>query len=78
MNQLNHNAGGGAPSDRTGSNSHRFTLDKRNAKLAGVCSGIARYFEVDATMVRIGFVAGTLLGFGSLLIVYLIIALVAD
>ena len=55
-----------------------FRLDKANAKFMGVCSGIADYFGWDATLVRIGFVAGTLVGFGSLLIVYLAIGLLAD
>ncbi len=57
--------------------SRSFYLDKPNAKLMGVCSGIARYFNVDVTLVRVGFVVGTLLGAGSLLLVYLVIGLVA-
>ncbi len=55
-----------------------FGLDRRNGKIWGVCSGIANYTGIDATWIRIGFVAGTLLGFGSLLLVYLLIALIAD
>ena len=55
-----------------------FHLDKANAKLMGVCSGIADSFGWDVTLVRVGFVAGTLLGFGSQLIVYLAIGLLAD
>ena len=55
-----------------------FHLDKVNAKLMGVCSGIADSFGWDVTLVRVGFVAGTLIGFGSLLIVYLAIGLLAD
>ena len=55
-----------------------FHLDKANAKLMGVCSRIADYFGWDVTLVRIGFVAGTLIGFGSLLILYLAIGLLAD
>ena len=55
-----------------------FQLDKANAKFMGVCSGIADYFGWDVTLVRIGFVAGTLIGFGSLLILYLAIGLLAD
>jgi phage shock protein C len=39
-----------------------FTLDRRNGKLWGVCSGIANYFNVDPTFVRIGAVVVTLLG----------------
>lgn len=55
-----------------------FHLDKANAKLMGVCSGIADSFGWDATLVRAGFVIGTLIGFGSLILVYLAIGLLAD
>ena len=55
-----------------------FHLDKANAKLMGVCSGIADRFGWDVTLVRVGFVAGTLIGFGSLIVVYLAIGLLAD
>jgi phage shock protein C len=40
----------------------KFYLDKQNAKFMGVCSGIANYFGVDPTFVRIGAVVVTLLG----------------
>ncbi|MEE4153613.1 MAG: PspC domain-containing protein [Erythrobacter sp.] len=56
----------------------KFQLDKQDAKLAGVCAGIANYFNIDPMLVRLIFVAGTLFGFGSLLIVYIAIALIAD
>ena len=62
-----------APARRRG-----FHLDKTNAKLMGVCSGIADSFGWNVTLIRIGFVAGTLIGFGSLLIIYLAIGLLAD
>ena len=71
MNDLKRNETGGTPGKS-------FRLAKSNAKIWGVCGGIADHFDIDATMVRIGFVAGTLLGFGTLLLVYLAIALVAD
>ena len=58
--------------------SRRFGLDRNNGKVLGVCSGIARYFGIDATWVRIAFVAGTLIGFGSFILIYLAIALIAD
>lgn len=58
--------------------SKNFRLDKSNGKIWGVCGGIANYFGIDATLVRIGFVLGTLIGFGSLLLVYIAIALIAD
>ena len=32
-------------------------LDKRNKKIAGVCAGFARYFEVDVNLARIAWLA---------------------
>jgi phage shock protein PspC (stress-responsive transcriptional regulator) len=58
--------------------SRKFRLDKDNGKLFGVCSGIGNYFGIDPLLVRIGFVLGTLLGFGSFILIYLAIALIAD
>ncbi len=55
-----------------------FRLDKGNAKVFGVCAGIGNYFDVDPMLVRIGFVAATLLGFGSPVLIYLAVALIAD
>lgn len=55
-----------------------FHLDKHNGKFMGVCSGIANYFGIDVTLVRIGVALGTILGFGSLILIYLAIGLIAD
>jgi phage shock protein C len=55
-----------------------FHLDKGNAKVFGVCSGIGNYFNIDPLLVRIGFVAATLLGAGSPVLIYLAVALIAD
>src|SRR5260370_6338602 len=30
-----------------------LTLSKRDKKIAGVCSGVAHYFDVDVTLVRV-------------------------
>lgn len=40
--------------------------------LGGVCGGLARYFGVDANLVRLIVVIGTILGFGSLIIAYIV------
>jgi phage shock protein C len=40
----------------------KFYLDKRNGHFMGVCAGIANYFGIDATIVRIVAVVATLLG----------------
>jgi phage shock protein PspC (stress-responsive transcriptional regulator) len=46
-------------------------LSRRDKKLAGVCGGLAEYLEVDSTLIRIIWVALTLLG-GSGLLLYII------
>jgi phage shock protein PspC (stress-responsive transcriptional regulator) len=63
---------GGTPPSRS------FRLDKNRGKVFGVCAGIGNYFGIDTLLVRIGFVAATLLGFGSPILIYLAIALIAD
>lgn len=39
-----------------------FAVDRSEARLMGVCAGLANMLNVDATIVRIGFVVATLLG----------------
>lgn len=56
----------------------RFHLNKADGKLMGVCAGIADSFGWDVTLVRVAWVAGTVLGFGSLILIYLAIGLIAD
>jgi len=41
---------------------HLLRRSRDGSMLAGVAAGLADYFEVDATLVRIGIVALTLLG----------------
>ena len=55
-----------------------FHLDRADARVMGVCAGLADYFNVDATLVRIGFVAATLLGVGAPILIYLLVGLIAD
>ena len=40
----------------------RLYLDRENRKIAGVCSGIAKYLEIDVTVVRILFLIAILFG----------------
>lgn len=51
---------------------YRSTTDK---KIAGVCGGIAQYFGIDSTIIRLAFVIFCLMG-GSGVLVYIICALV--
>ena len=55
-----------------------FRLDKTNAKVMGVCAGLANYTGIETVWIRVGFVAASLLGFGSPVLIYLVIGLVAD
>lgn len=55
-----------------------FRRDRMDGKIAGVCAGIADYLGIDPLLVRAAFVIGTLVGFGSFLLIYLAIWLLAD
>ena len=55
----------------------KFYLDKQNAKVLGVCSGIADYTGFDVTLVRVGMVLMTLLAGGWTIPAYLITAWIA-
>lgn len=46
-------------------------LDKRNKKIAGVCAGFARYFELDVVLVRVLWLAAALCSGGLGFIAYL-------
>lgn len=69
MNQVEH---------KTSGKSAGFHLNKARGKVMGVSAGMADYFGIDVTLVRVGWVVGTLLGFGSLILIYLAIGLIAD
>jgi phage shock protein C len=53
----------------------RLYRDKSNEMIAGVCSGIANYLDVDATVIRLVFVLFTFIGGGGLWI-YIILAII--
>ena len=52
---------------------YRSTQDRM---FAGVCGGIGEYLDVDPTLVRLVFVALTLLSSGSGLVIYVILMLI--
>ena len=53
----------------------RLYRSRTERQLAGVCGGLAEYFGVDPTIVRVLFIAFALLG-GPGLLLYIILALV--
>ena len=48
---------------------------RTNKKVAGVCGGIGEYFNIDPTLVRLGFVACSII-FGSGLLAYIVAAVI--
>ena len=57
------------PSDTPAGSPRRLTRSTTDRMLGGVAGGIGKYFGIDPTLVRIGFVALALFG-GTGLIVY--------
>jgi phage shock protein C len=54
----------------------RLYRSRSNRVVAGVCGGLAEYFGVDTTVVRLAFALGIILGLGSLLVVYIVMVFV--
>lgn len=54
--------------------SKQLTKSTYDKKIAGVCGGIAEYFGVDATVIRVGFVVLSLLSaaFPGLLVYFVL------
>jgi phage shock protein C len=53
----------------------RLTKSLRDKKIAGVCAGIADYFGIDPTVIRIAFVLG-MFASGSTIFAYIILSMV--
>lgn len=57
-------------------NARRLVRRSDDKMIAGVCSGLATYFSIDVTLVRILAVLGAIFGFGSIVVVYLVLWIV--
>ena len=55
----------------------RFTLNRSEGNVMGVAAGLADYTGIDPTLIRLGFVAATLLTGPLMLLLYVIAAWVA-
>jgi len=53
----------------------QLTRSETDKRVAGVCGGIAEYFDLDPILIRVGFVAAAVMGFGLILYVVLWIVL---
>jgi phage shock protein C len=56
--------------------SRKLTRSRDDRWIAGICGGIAEHTGIDATLIRVILVIATILGAGSLVVVYLICWLV--
>ncbi len=50
----------------------RLTRSNTDSMVSGVCGGVAEYLGVDANLIRLLVVIGTIFGFGSLAVVYVV------
>jgi phage shock protein C len=56
----------------------RLVLDKANKKILGVCAGLANWANMDPMVVRLIFAVATLVGFGSPILIYILLAMILD
>ncbi len=56
-------------------NKHLYR-SRSDRKLAGVCGGLAHYFDIDPTLVRVAFAVPPLIGIGSPILIYLALMLI--
>ena len=63
-------------SDFMASESRKLYRSRTNRMVLGVCAGLADFFGIDPTIVRLIFAVGTLFGFGSFIFIYIVMFLV--
>ena len=52
--------------------SRKLTRSRDDKWIAGICGGIAEHTGIDLTLIRVILVIATILGAGSLIVIYLI------
>jgi phage shock protein PspC (stress-responsive transcriptional regulator) len=55
---------------------HELYRSRSDRMIAGVCAGIAEYFEIDPTVVRLLAVLGSFVSFGAVAVAYVVMAIV--
>lgn len=60
------------PPTPSGQQPKRLVRSRDDRWISGVCGGVAQYLGVDANLVRLIVVLGTIFGFGSLLVAYVV------
>lgn len=54
----------------------KLTKSKTDSMISGVCGGLAEYFGIDSTVVRVGYLIFTFLGVGSPILLYFLLAVI--
>ena len=54
----------------------KLTKSRTDVQIAGVCGGIAEYFGLDSTLVRVGYLILTFAGVGSPILLYILLAVI--
>ncbi|OJV62172.1 MAG: hypothetical protein BGO41_02285 [Clostridiales bacterium 38-18] len=49
---------------------------EKEAKVSGVCAGLAHYFNIDVTLIRLIWLLAIFFGVGSPILVYIIMAII--
>ena len=55
----------------------RFLLNRRDSKVMGVAAGLADYSGIDPTIIRLGFIAATLITGPVMILFYVLTGLLA-
>ena len=58
-------------------NNKKLVRPRNGRKISGVCLGIAEYFGIDVTVIRVLWVLGTLLFLGTGIILYIACVFIA-
>jgi phage shock protein C len=56
--------------------SKKLFRSRSKRMIVGVCAGLADFFGIDPTVMRLLFVVGTLFGFGSFILLYIVLFIV--
>ncbi len=62
--------------DNKNNSPKRLYRSATDRKICGVCGGLADYFGLDSTLIRLAFIALAVLGFSTGLILYILAAVV--
>ena len=52
--------------------SKKLYRSTKNQRIAGVCEGIGDYFNIDPTLIKLGWIIGTLISFGTGIFIYIV------